>query len=884
MMTSDQIRASFLDYFHQQEHVIVPSSSLIPADDPTLLFTNAGMNQFKDVFLGLGERSYKRAADTQKCIRVSGKHNDLEEVGYDGHHHTFFEMLGNWSFGDYYKREAISFAWELITEVWKIPKDKLWATIYLDDDEAEKMWIESTDLPVDRILRFDEKENFWEMGETGPCGPCSELFVDLGPEADPDFKGEPKDGVNVSDRFREFWNLVFIQYNRDENGKLHPLPDTHVDTGMGFERIVAIMQGVDSNYKTDVFKPLLDEIANLTNQEYVDGGGGVAHRVIADHIRCLTFAIGDGVMPSNEGRGYVMRRILRRAVLYGKKLGMSSPFIFNLVDTVVDRLGKVFPDVLPRQDFIKEIVKGEEHRFHQTLDRGLDILDGFLDQIGVEGKSVLSGNRAFELYDTFGFPLDLTQVLANERDFSVDEDGFSESMETQRNRSRAAWKTAGEVGYDSEILSEILKESGKTEFIGYQTNQTKAEITAIIHHGELVSAITEGDEVSVVLNRTPFYGESGGQVGDTGTIVAENGRLDVLDTQKPTPDLLVHKCKVIDGSFTPRIVANAQVNRERRQKIALSHTATHILHNALRNVLGDHVSQAGSLVEPERLRFDFTHYEAVSSSQIREIEAFVNQKIRANSQIAIVEMPLQEAKDRGALAFFGDKYGDIVRMVEIGDYSIELCGGIHINTTGEIGLVKIISESSIAAGTRRIEALTGESAYLHQRDEGDLLKDISGVLKLQRDQILERIGKLLDANRDLERQVKELQSKITMNRTTDLVDEVISVNGISILAKVVENIDRGALRNMVDSFKKQLRSGVVVIASINGNDVSFIVGVTPDLIDSHGLKAGNIVKAVAEIAGGKGGGRSDLAQGGAKDPGQTKTAINAVAKIVAAQI
>lgn len=884
MMTSDQIRASFLDYFHRQKHVIVPSSSLIPADDPTLLFTNAGMNQFKDVFLGLGERSYKRAADTQKCIRVSGKHNDLEEVGYDGHHHTFFEMLGNWSFGDYYKREAISFAWELITEVWKIPKDKLWATIYLDDDEAEKMWIESTDLPVDRILRFDEKENFWEMGETGPCGPCSELFVDLGVEADPDFKGEPKDGVNVSDRFREFWNLVFIQYNRDENGQLHPLPDTHVDTGMGFERIVAIMQGVDSNYKTDVFKPLLDEIANLTNQEYVDGGGGVPHRVIADHIRCLTFAIGDGVMPSNEGRGYVMRRILRRAVLYGKKLGMSSPFIFNLVDTVVDRLGKVFPDVLPRQDFIKEIVKGEEHRFHQTLDRGLDILDGLLDQIGAEGKSVLPGNRAFELYDTFGFPLDLTQVLANERDFSVDEDGFSESMETQRNRSRAAWKTAGEAGYDSEILSEILKESGKTEFIGYQTNQTKAEITAIIHHGELVSAITEGDEVSVVLNRTPFYGESGGQVGDTGTIVAENGSLDVLDTQKPTPDLVVHKCKVIDGSFTPRIFANAQVNRERRQKIALSHTATHILHNALRKVLGDHVSQAGSLVEPERLRFDFTHYEAVSSSQIREIEAFVNQKIRANSQIAIAEMPLQEAKDRGALAFFGDKYGDIVRMVEIGDYSIELCGGTHINTTGEIGLVKIISESSIAAGTRRIEALTGESAYLHQRDEGDLLKDISGILKLQRDQILERLGKLLDANRDLERQVKELQSKVTMNRTTDLVDEVISVDGISILAKVVENIDRSTLRNMVDSFKKQLESGVVVIASINGNDVSFIVGVTLDLIDSHGLKAGNIVKEVAEIAGGKGGGRSDLAQGGAKDSGQTKTAINAVAKIVAAQI
>ncbi|HIO05749.1 TPA: alanine--tRNA ligase [Candidatus Poribacteria bacterium] len=884
MMTSDQIRASFLDYFHQRDHVIVPSGSLIPIDDPTLLFTNAGMNQFKDVFLGLGERNYKRAADTQKCIRVSGKHNDLEEVGYDGHHHTFFEMLGNWSFGDYYKREAISFAWELITEVWKIPKEKLWATIYLDDDEAEKMWIESTDLPADRILRFDEKENFWEMGETGPCGPCSELFIDLGPEADPNFEGEPRNGINVSDRFLEFWNLVFIQYNRDENGKLHPLPETHVDTGMGFERIVAIMQGANSNYKTDIFIPLLDEIANLTNQGYSDDGDGVPHRVIADHVRCLTFAISDGVMPSNEGRGYVMRRILRRSVLYGKKLGMSSPFIFNLVDTVIDQLGGVFPNVLPRQDFIKEIIKGEEHRFHQTLDRGLDILDGLLNQIETEGKSVLLGDQAFELYDTFGFPLDLTQVLANERNFSVDEDGFSRSMDKQRNRSRTAWKTAGETGYDSEILSEILRESGKTEFLGYQTTQTQAEITAIIRQGELTSAITKGDEVSVILSRTPFYGESGGQVGDTGTIEAKSGKLNVIDTRKPTPDLLVHRCKVIDGNVTPHIIVSAQIDRDRRQKIAISHTTTHILHNALRTILGDHVGQAGSLVEPERLRFDFTHYEAVNNSQICEIEALVNQKIRANSQVAIAEMPLQKAKDRGALAFFGDKYGDIVRMVEIGDYSIELCGGTHINATGEIGFVKITGESSIAAGTRRIEALTSESAYLHQQNESNLLKNISGILKLQRDQIPERIEKLLDTNRDLERQIKALRSKMTTTQTAALVDEVISVNGVSVLAKVVENTDRSTLRNMVDNLKRRLSSGVVVIASINRNDVSFIAGVTSDLVDSHGLKAGNIIKEVTKIAGGSGGGRPDLAQGGSKDPSQTKTAINAVTKIVAAQI
>ena len=881
-MTSDEIRSNFLEYFRKHGHTIVPSAPLIPADDPTLLFTNAGMNQFKDVFLGTGRREYKRAADTQKVLRVSGKHNDLEEVGYSPGHHTFFEMLGNWSFGDYYKREAITYAWELITEIWKVPKELLWATVHDTDDESEKLWLEETDIPFDRIRRFD-KDNFWEMGDTGPCGPCSELFVDLGPEMDPTSVDDPNTGPNVSDRFREIWNLVFIQYNRDAEGNLHPLPEKHVDTGMGFERIVAILQGVDSNYKTDVFVPILEEISNLTNRDYFDDERGVPHRVIADHIRCLTFAIGDGVMPSNEGRGYVIRRILRRAVLYGKRLGMEEPFICNLVDKVIELLGPVFPDVLPRHDFIKRIIQGEERRFHQTLDRGLEILRGSLDELEAQKQSILSGNRAFEMYDTFGFPLDLTQMLARERNFAVDEDGFAASMSQQRERSRADWKVAGGEGKGEAIYADILKEYQTTTFLGYDRSGSEAEVIALIRGDELASGVHEGEEVSVILNQTPFYGDSGGQVGDIGVIESENAKLKVVDTVKPVPDLFVHRCKVIEGEIAPQTLVEAKIDAERRQHIAVSHTATHILHHALRTALGTHVGQAGSLVESGRLRFDFTHYEAVSPQHLREIEADINDRVRLNNDVETDYLPLQEAKDRGALAFFGEKYGEIVRFVRIGDYSQELCGGTHVHAAGEIGLVKIISESSIAAGVRRIEALTGASAYQHIRSEEEALATIANMLRTSKQSTPERIEALLQTNRELERQINALQSQMAQSQVVDLVNSAITVDGFRVIAGVLENTDRNGLRQLVDDLKHRIATGVVVLASATGNDVAFAAGVTSDLVKTRGLQAGKIIQAVTRLADGRGGGRPELAQGGGKNPSKMKEAIDAVIKIVADQ-
>ena len=881
-MTSDEIRSNFLEYFRKHGHTIVPSAPLIPADDPTLLFTNAGMNQFKDVFLGTGRREYKRATDTQKVLRVSGKHNDLEEVGYSPGHHTFFEMLGNWSFGDYYKREAITYAWELITEIWKVPKELLWATVHDTDDESEKLWLEETDIPLDRIRRFD-KDNFWEMGDTGPCGPCSELFVDLGPEMDPTSVDDPNTGPNVSDRFREIWNLVFIQYNRDAEGNLHPLPEKHVDTGMGFERIVAILQGVDSNYKTDVFVPILEEISNLTNRDYFDDERGVSHRVIADHIRCLTFAIGDGVMPSNEGRGYVIRRILRRAVLYGKRLGMEEPFIYNLVDKVIELLGPVFPDVLPRHDFIKRIIQGEERRFHQTLDRGLEILRGSLDELEAQKQSILSGNRAFEMYDTFGFPLDLTQMLARERNFAVDEDGFAASMSQQRERSRADWKVAGGEGKGEAIYADILKEYQTTTFLGYDRSGSEAEVIALIRGDELASGVHEGEEVSVILNQTPFYGDSGGQVGDIGVIESENAKLKVVDTVKPVPDLFVHRCKVIEGEIAPQTLVEAKIDPERRQHIAVSHTATHILHHVLRTALGTHVGQAGSLVESGRLRFDFTHYEAVSPQHLREIEADINDRVRLNNDVETDYLPLQEAKDRGALAFFGEKYGEIVRFVRIGDYSKELCGGTHVHAAGEIGLVKIISESSIAAGVRRIEALTGASAYQHIRSEEEALATIANMLRTSKQSTPERIEALLQTNRELERQINALQSQMAQSQVVDLVNSAVTVDGFRVIAGVLENTDRNGLRQLVDDLKHRIATGVVVLASATGNDVAFAAGVTSDLVKTRGLQAGKIIQAVTRLADGRGGGRPELAQGGGKNPSKMKEAIDAVIKIVADQ-
>ena len=883
-MTSDEIRASFLEYFRKQGHTVVPSASLIPAGDETLLFTNAGMNQFKEVFLGMGQREYTRAVDTQKCLRVSGKHNDLEEVGYSPSHHTFFEMLGNWSFGDYYKQEAIAFAWELVTELWRIPQELLWATVYVDDDEAEKLWLQETDLPLARIRRC-EKDNFWEMGETGPCGPCSELFIDLGVDAYPETANDPSAGPNTSDRFLEFWNLVFIQYNRDESGVLTPLPATHVDTGMGFERITSILQGVDSNYKTDLFTPLLGTISDITDAAYFDDERGLPHRVIADHVRCLTFAIGDGVMPSNEGRGYVIRRILRRAVLYGKKLAMDEAFLYRLVDTVIELLGDVFPDVTPRREFITRTIQAEEHRFHQTLERGLEMLDNSFDALTKQGGTRLDGKRAFELYDTFGFPLDLTQMLARERGFVVDDSGFARSMEAQRARGRAAWQAKGGAK-DEEIsvYAQVLKENGESEFVGYTQDNTESEIVALIAGTESVGGAQEGDEVSVLLNRTPFYGESGGQVGDVGTIESENAKLAVLDTLKPSAELVVHKCRVLEGEITPFTAVHAQIDVARRRAVAVSHTATHILHSGLRNVLGTHVGQAGSLVAAGRLRFDFSHYEAVSSEQLREIEGFVNDKIRENDILSIAEMSLDEAKARGALAFFGDKYGDIVRVVQAGKYSVELCGGTHVDATGQIGFVKLVSESSIAAGVRRVEALTGSAAASAVQEDDALLATIANALKTPKAALPERIERLLQEQRELEQQLQQLKGQLARANIGALVEGATLVDGVQVVAARIESTERHGLRQLVDELKTRLDSGVVALASVTDSEVAFVVGVTADLVKQRGLHAGKIISDLTRLADGRGGGRPELAQGGGKAPGKVQAAIDAVGRIVAEQL
>ena len=884
-MTSDEIRASFLQYFKTKGHTVVPSASLIPADDPTLLFTNAGMNQFKDVFLGIGQREYSRAVDTQKCLRVSGKHNDLEEVGHSPSHHTFFEMLGNWSFGDYYKQEAITFAWELVTELWKIPTELLWATVYIEDDEAENLWLQETDLPLERIRRCD-KDNFWEMGETGPCGPCSELFIDLGVEAFPETANDPDTGPNTSDRFLEFWNLVFIQYNRDQNGKLDPLPATHVDTGMGFERITSILQGVDSNYKTDLFVPLLETISDMTGKDYAHDINGLPHRVIADHIRCLTFTIGDGVMPSNDGRGYVIRRILRRAVLYGKKLDMNKPFIYRLVAKVLDLLGDVFPDVLPRKEFITRTIQAEENRFHQTLARGLDILEQSIDTLETEGKKELDGRQAFELYDTFGFPLDLTQLLTRERGLTVDEVGFENNMSEQRERGRAAWQAAGSRINDDEIsvYADVLKETGSTKFVGYTDQTIDTEIIALIAGSESVARAKQEDEVSVLLKHTPFYGESGGQVGDIGILESSDAKLKVLDTTKPSPDLIVHKCKILEGEITPFTKVKAQIDSDRRNEIAVSHTATHLLHSGLRSILGTHVAQAGSLVQSGRLRFDFNHFEAVSTEQLREIETYINEKVRTNDTIEITEMPLEKAKEKGALAFFGDKYGDFVRVVQAGDYSIELCGGTHVNATGELGYVKLMSESSIAAGVRRVEALTGSSALTSTQDDDSLISVVSNLLKTPKADLSERILQLLQDHRELEQQVQKLKNQNALSNVETLIDSATLVDGVKVVASCIEKTDRDSLKQMVDTLKTRLESGVVALASVTGEDSAFIVGVTSDLVKSRGLNAGKLIQEITMIADGRGGGRPELAQGGGKNPNKVADAIAATPKIIENQL
>ncbi len=876
-MTGHELRTAFLDFFKGKGHAIIPSDSLVP-NDPTLLFTTAGMVQFKPHFEGSIPLTFKRAATSQKCLRASGKQNDLEEVGKTNRHFTFFEMLGNFSFGDYFKREAIEWAWEFIHKV-GISEEPLWVSIYLDDDEAFEIWNKDIGVRAERIVRLGMKDNFWPpVVIPGPCGPCSEIFIDLGTE-----KGCGKDscqpGCNC-DRFFEFWNLVFQTYTRDEQGELHPLPTKNIDTGMCLERLGMIVQKTPTVFDMDLVRPIVDRMSELTGVEY----GKIlendqALRVLADHVRCLTFAISDGVMPSNEGRGYVLRRILRRGVRYGSKIGMKEPFIYRGVDKVVEIMGSVYPELIEKKDLVTKVILAEEERFQRTIEQGLDRLYSVMSELESQGLKIIPGKDAFDLYDTYGFPLDLTQNVAEEKGFTVDESEFQKAMEEQRQRGRAAWQVTGGI-FQTGVYNEIIKEYGPTKFDGYENITLNAKVIAIVKDDELLSSAKEGDEVEIVLDKTPFYGEVGGQVGDTGVIYNDNVRIQVLDSIRPIADIIAHKCKIISGNISPEDNVIASVDAERRQKIAVNHTATHILHSALREVLGSHVAQAGSLVADDRLRFDFNHYQAVSKDDLKKIESLVNQHIRENTPVSITETTIQSAKERGATALFGEKYGEIVRVVQLDGYSMELCGGTHIKATGEIGEFKILSESSIAAGVRRIEAITGDSAYAYERQMEEQVMRIADMLRIKPTEVADRVELLIQQNKELEKEILRLQQKNAQSQVNDLLKNIVTVDGVKVLAVAVDNIDRNTLRSMVDELKAKIGSGVVILGSSIEGKVNFIAGVTDDLIKEKSLKADVLIRRIAEIAGGSGGGRADMAQAGGKDPSKIAEALAAAPNII----
>ena len=863
-MTSQDIREQFLAFFEGQGHHRVPSAPVVPADDPTLFFTNAGMNQFKDVFLGLGKRPYTRAVDTQKCIRVSGKHNDLEEVGISPWHHTFFEMLGNWSFGDYFKAEAIEWGWELVTEHLGLQKERLWATVFEGgegipaDEEAEALWGERTDLLPGRVLRLPAKDNFWEMGETGPCGPCSEIHYYLGDDLS---RQNAELFLQDGPDFVEIWNLVFIQFNRDDGGTLHPLPAQHVDTGMGFERICSLLQGKDNNYDTDVFRPLIERIAEVTGGDPDSAAGKVPMRVIADHVRALTFAIADGALPSNEGRGYVLRRILRRASRFGRQLDQHEPFVHKLVGPLADSVAHVFPEAKQQAAHVAMVIEAEEDSFGKTLDRGLEIFER------VSQKGVVSGADAFQLYDTYGFPLDLTELMARERGLAVDTEGFQQALEGQRQRARAAGM--GRFRATEGVGDAIAGEHSR--FVGYDELQVEAHI---------VHVEAGDDEVRLVLDQTPFYAESGGQVGDRGLLTGARFRI-AIDGAVKGRGGIVHEGRLVDGELPAAgEPVRAEVDAEARVAAARNHTATHLLHQALRQTLGDHVGQMGSLVAPDRLRFDFSHFHALEPAQLRTVERIVNERIRDDLEVTTFEEDLEKAKQLGARALFSEKYDASVRVVQIGDFSLELCGGTHVTHTGQIGLFDLSDESGIAAGTRRVEALSGAAAETAAQRHRDLLGEIGQLLNAPSTELPEQVRGLLDRNRDLEKALAEARRKTAGGDAVDLAAAAIEVEGVRVVASRVQVEDVGALRSMADGIREGLSSGVGVLGGEVGGKVSFIAVVTDDLIKGRGLKAGDIVKDVAQIAGGSGGGKPHMAQAGGRDPEQIDAAIAAVPDIV----
>ena len=855
-MTTAQIRQQFLDFFASKQHQVVPSSSLIPGNDATLLFNNAGMVQFKDVFLGAESRPYTRATSSQRCVRAGGKHNDLENVGYTARHHTFFEMLGNFSFGDYFKQEAIKFAWEFLTEVVKLPQEKLLVTIYHDDEEAFEYWSKDIGLSEDRIIRIATSDNFWSMGDTGPCGPCSEIFYDHGEHI---WGGPPGSPEEDGDRFIEIWNLVFMQYNRQSDGTMLPLPKQSVDTGMGLERISAILQGVHSNYEIDLFQGLIAAAASVTNAQDMDDK---SLRVVADHIRSCAFLISDGVMPSNEGRGYVLRRIIRRAVRHGNKLGAQGAFFFKLVAALIEQMGQAYPELAKQQEIIEKVLRIEEEQFGKTLERGLAILEESLSDLKGD---VIPGDLVFKLYDTYGFPADLTADVARERQMTIDHKGFEECMAVQR-------KTAQQAGKFGADYNEQLKSDKHTDFKGYVSTHYSATVVEVFAGGEAVQLLEDGQEGIVILDRTPFYAESGGQTGDTGTITVAGGEFNVTNTTKLGNAFAHHG--TVQGRIGVNDKVDATIDDARRENIKKNHTATHILHEALRQLLGEHVSQKGSLVQADRLRFDFSHFEAVTKDELREIERVVNDEIRRNFALNTELMAIDDAKAKGAMALFGEKYDDEVRVVTIGDYSIELCGGTHVERAGDIGLFKIVSESGIAAGVRRIEAVTGADAVAYVSEQEQQLSDVAALVKGDSASVLEKVSALLEKSKGLEKQIAQLNDKLASAAGASLLDSIVEINGVKLLVANVEGTESKALRGMVDDLKNKIGSGVIALGVASGDKVSLIAGVTKDLTGK--VKAGELVNHMASQVGGKGGGRPDMAQAGGSEPQNLAAALDSV--------
>jgi alanyl-tRNA synthetase len=857
MMTSADIRDAFLNYYASKQHSIVPSSSLVPGNDPTLLFTNAGMVQFKDVFLGADKRDYNRAVSSQRCVRAGGKHNDLENVGYTARHHTFFEMLGNFSFGDYFKREAIGFAWEFLTEVLKLPKERLWITVHISDDEAADIWINEIGIDPKRLSRLDE-DNFWQMGDTGPCGPSTEIFWDHGEDIPGGPPGSPDDDL---DRYIEIWNLVFMQFERDSSGKMTPLPKPSIDTGMGLERVAAVMQGVHNNYDIDLFQHLIKAAAKIIAVTDLSEN---SLKVVADHIRSCAFLVIDGVVPSNEGRGYVLRRIIRRALRHGHNLGAKGSFFHKLVVALGEVMGEAYPELLSMQPEIIATIKKEEEQFARTLDKGMGVLDAALEKLSAEQ---LPGELIFQLYDTFGFPTDLTNDIARERGYSMDMDGYEKCMEAQRTRARSA----SQFGLD---YSDSIRVAGSTGFVGYDSLENSADVVALYSAGEEVAAAGVDAEVAVILGSTPFYAESGGQVGDSGYLQTASAKIEITDCRKAGEHHL-HIGRVLSGELKVGDKVTAIVDCSVRTATALNHSATHLLHSALQQILGEHVNQKGSLVDSQRLRFDFSHGESISAQQLRDIEHRVNREILRNSPVQTEVMSMDDAVEKGAMALFGEKYGNEVRVLSMGgDFSVELCGGTHANRTGDIGLLRISAESSVSAGVRRIEAVTGEAAIAYCDELQDTVTDMANVLRAARHGVADKARQVVEDNRKLQKEIDALKSKLANASGNDLMAGLREINGFSVLSTVVEGADAKSLRGVADQVRSKLQSGVFMLAAVDGDKAALVAGVTQDLTDK--IKAGDLLKFVTAQVDGKGGGRADMAQGAAGSTVNLAVALESV--------